>query len=79
MKIHHHSETMSTVRAIQDQVIATIMIEAKVIYKSVPTLVCRQAEETIVHVLAACLVLALTAYIYGHNLVAAVIHWHLSK
>lgn len=41
--------------------------------------VCGQAEETIVHLLAACPVLALTAYLYRHNLVAAVIHWHLSK
>jgi len=79
---HLHSETVSTVRAIQDQVIATRVIEARVMHKSVLTLLCRvcgQAEETIVHLLAACPVLALTAYLYRHNLVAAVIHWHLSK
>jgi len=73
---------VSTVRAIQDQVIATRVIEARVMHRSVTTLMCRvcgQAKETIVHLLAACPVLALTAYLYCHNLVVAVIHWHLSK
>ena len=82
LKIHLHSETVSTVRAIQDQVIATRVIQAKILHMSVPTTVCRvcgQAEETIVHLLAACPVLTLTAYLYRHNLVAAVLHWHLSK
>jgi len=82
LKTHLYSETVSTIRAIQDHVTATRVIEAKVMHKSVPTLMCRvcgQVEKTIVHLLAACPVLALTAYLYRHNLVAAVIHWHLSK
>jgi len=81
LKIHLHSEMMSTVRAIQDQVIVTRVIEAKVMHKFVPSLMCRvcgQAEETIAHLLTACPVLALTAYLYSYNLVA-VIHWHLLK
>ena len=41
--------------------------------------VCGQAEETILHLLSACPQLAATAYLYLHNLVASVIHWHLSK
>ena len=31
------------------------------------------------HLLAACLTLAPTAYLHNHNLVAAVIHWHLMR
>ena len=41
--------------------------------------VCGSAEETIVHLLAACPTLAPTAYLHHHNLVAAVIHWHLMR
>jgi len=54
------SSPMSTVRAVQDQVMATRVIEAKVMHKSIPTLMCRvcgQAEETIIHLLAACPIL----------------------
>lgn len=50
--------------------------------KQVPSLQCRvcgQAEETILHLLSACPSMAVSAYLYRHNLVAAVIHWHLSK
>ena len=82
LKQHLHSETESTVLAIQDQVIATRVIESKVMHKPIPSLLCREcgtAEETIVHLLAACPSLATTEYFYRHNLVAAVIHWHLMK
>ena len=51
-------------------------------HKSVPSLLCRVcgiAEETIVHLLAGCPLLATTEYFYRHNLMAAVIHWHLMK
>ena len=51
-------------------------------HKSIPSLMCRvcgTAEETIVHLLAACHILATTAYLHRHNLVAAVIHWHLMR
>ena len=51
-------------------------------HKSIPSLMCRicgTSEETIVHLLAACPILATTAYLHRHNLVAAVIHWHLMR
>ena len=50
--------------------------------KSIPSLMCRicgTTEETIVHLLAACPILATTAYLHCHNLVTAVIHWHLIR
>jgi len=70
-------ETESTIIAIQNQVIATRVIETKVIHKSEPSLSCRlcgQAEETIVHLLSVCPVLAPTAYLHRHNLIAAAVH-----
>ena len=79
---HLHSESESTVIAIQDQVIATRVYEAKIMNKSIPSLLCRvcgQAEETILHLLSSCPSLAVSAYLYRHNLVASVLHWHLSK
>ena len=59
-----------------------VVIEAKIMHKSVPSLNCRlcgQAEETIVHLLSACPVLAPTAYLHRHNLIAAAVHLHLLK
>jgi len=79
---HLHSESEFTVFAIQDQVIATRVYEARIMSMTLPSLlcrVCRQAEETIVHLLSSCPVLAVSAYLYHHNLVASVLHWHLSK
>ena len=79
---HLHSESESTVCAIQDQVIATRVYEVKIMGKRLPSLMCRvcgQAEETIIHLLSSCPSLAPTAYLYRHNLVASVLHWHLSK
>ena len=61
--------------AVQDQIIATRVIEIKVMHKSILSLMCRvcgSAEETIVHLLAACPTLAPTAYLRRHNLFAAV-------
>jgi len=80
LKQHLHSETESTIIAVQNQVLATRVIEARVMHKSVPSLGCRlcgQVEETIVHLLSACPVLAPTAYLHRHNLVASVVHLHL--
>jgi len=79
-----YSETKSTIiLAIQNQVIATKVIESKVMHKLVPSLNCRlcgHAEETIVHLLSACPVLAPTVYNpHRHNLVAKAIHWHLMR
>ena len=58
------------------------MIEAKIMHKHVPSLLCRvcgQSEETIVHLLSACPKLATSAYLYRHNLIAGALHWHLLK
>ena len=79
---HLHSESESIIFAIQDQMIATRVYEAKIMNKKVSSLKCRvcgQVEETIVHLLPACPALVASVYLYRHNLVAAVIHWHLSK
>ena len=40
---------------------------------------CGGYEEIIVHLLAACPSLAASEYLYHHNLVAGVVHWHLMK
>jgi len=40
---------------------------------------CGEHEESITHLLSACPSLAATAYLYRHNLVAGVVHWHLMK
>ena len=79
---HLHSESESTMFAIQDQVIATRVYEARIMKKNIPSLLCRvcgQAEETILHLLSSCPSLAVSTYLYRHNLVASVLHWHLSK
>ena len=63
---HLHSETESTILAVQDQVIAIRVMEAKVMHKSIPSLMCRvysSAEETIVHLLAGFPTLATAAYL----------------
>ena len=41
LKLHLHSEIESTILAVQDQVLATRVIEAKVMHKSIPSLMCR--------------------------------------
>ena len=82
LKSHLHSETESTILAIQDQVVATRVIEAKIMKKHVPSLMCglcRGYEESIVHLLTACPSLAVSEYLYHHNLVVGVVHWHLMK
>ena len=40
---------------------------------------CGQAEETIIHLLSACSLMAVSVYLYHYNLVVSVLHWHLSK
>jgi len=58
-------------------VIATRVYEARIMNMTLPSLLCRvcgQAEETIVHLLSSCSVLAVSAYLYCHNLVASVLH-----
>jgi len=79
---HLHSESESTVIAIQDQVLNTRVYESKIMKKMIPSILCRvcgQGEETILHLLSACSVQACTSYVYRHNLVARAVHWHLCK
>ena len=53
--------------------------------RPVSTILCRfchtraTREETIQHLLAGCEALAPTKYLYRHNMVAKVVHWHLCK
>jgi len=50
--------------------------------KNIATISCRacgQAEESILHLLCACPALAPTVYLHRHNLVAQVLHSHLSR
>ena len=51
----------------------------KISIHSVMCRLCGEHEESIVHFLSACPSLAATAYLYRHNLVAGVVHWHLMK
>ena len=72
--------TTTTVLAIQDKVVATRVIEAKII----PSLMCRLCggyEENIFHLLAACMYFPIAAseYLYHHNLVAGLVHWHIMR
>ena len=82
LKSHLHSELESTILAIQDQVVAARLIEAKIMKKHLPSLMCRlcgESEETIAHLLTAYSSLVANEYLYQHNLVPGVIHWHLIK
>ena len=76
-----YSESESTIIAVQDQVLHTMVYEAKIMKQAASSLMCRlccQSEETIRHLLAACPTLAPTSYLTHHNLVARVLHWHLN-
>ena len=75
-----HSETESTIMAVQDQVLSTRVYQAKIMKLNVPTLTCRlcsKHEETIQHLLAGCPVLAPSSYLNRKNMVARALHWHL--
>ena len=82
LKSHVHSESESTILAIQNQAITTRVLQVKIMKMSIPSIMCRlcgEHEESVVHLLAACPSLAATAYLYRHNLVAGVVHWHLMR
>jgi len=77
-----HSESESTIFAIQDQVLCTRVYQAKIMQIPVQSIICRvchEQEETIQHLLSGCSVLASTSYIERHNMVGRVLHWHLCK
>jgi len=74
LRQHLYTESESTIFAIQDQVIATRIYEAKIMCKNVPSLKCRICDkfnETIVHLLSACPQLAATSYCI------AIILWYI--
>jgi len=77
-----HGESESSIFAIQDQVLCTRSYQAKIMRISVQSILCRlcqEHEESIQHLLSGCPVLASTSYLHRHNMVARVLHWHLSK
>ena len=62
-----HSESESTILAIQNQAITTRVLQVKIMKMSIPSIMCRlcgEHEESVVHLLAACPSLAATAYLY---------------
>ena len=72
-----HSESESSVFAVQDQVLCTRVYQSKIMRLPVPSLLCMcqfyfEHEETIRHVLAGCPILAKTSYIQCHNMIASV-------
>jgi len=82
LKEFFHSESESSIFAIQDQVVRTRVYETKIMHVPGPTVMCRLCnshEETIQHLMAGCPTLAPTSYLHRHNLVAGVIHWHLCR
>ena len=82
LQISVHSESESTILAVQHQVLPTRVYQAKIMRCPVPTILCRfchTREETIQHLLAGCEALAPNKYLYWHNMVAKVVHWHLCK
>ena len=61
-----HSESESTIFAVQDQVVRTRVYERKIMHVSGPTVMCRLCnnyEESIQHLMAGCPTLAPTSYL----------------
>ena len=77
-----HSESESTIFAIQDQILCTRVYQAKIMQTSVQYIMCRKShehEETIQHLLSSWPDLAATSYLDQHNMVGRMLHWHLCK
>ena len=69
-------ETEALITAAQEQALNTKQHQAKVLHttKDPTCRLCKSANETVTHILAACPKLAQTEYLKRHNAVAAVIH-----
>ena len=73
-------ESESTILAVQDQVLFATVYQAKIMRCPVLTCLCwfcYAREETLQHLLAGCKILVPTKYLYWHNMIARVVHWHL--
>ena len=74
------SETEGFICACQDGVIATLSYRQHVLKQAVRSSqcsACGQHEETIMHILAACPIYAVSAYIHRHNAALRVLYYHL--
>nr|CAH7752249.1 unnamed protein product [Callosobruchus chinensis] len=74
------SETEGFIMACQDGVFNTLVYRSRVMGVNVPDArcrACRQAPETLMHLLSACRTYAGTAYIHRHNAALRVLYYHL--
>ena len=74
------SETEGFIMACQDGVFNTLVYRSRVMGIDVPDArcrACRQAPETLMHLLSACKTYAGTAYVHRHNAALRVLYYHL--
>nr|CAI5831238.1 unnamed protein product [Callosobruchus analis] len=74
------SETEGFIMACQDGVVNTLVYHGRVMGMNVPDTrcrACRQAPETLMHLLSACKTYAGTAYVHRHNAALRVLYYHL--
>nr|CAH7767457.1 unnamed protein product [Callosobruchus chinensis] len=74
------SETEGFIMACQDCVFNTLVYRSRVMGVNVPDArcrACRQAPETLMHLLSACRTYAGTAYVHRHNAALRVLYYHL--
>nr|CAI5837629.1 unnamed protein product [Callosobruchus analis] len=74
------SETEGFIMACQDGVVNTLVYRGRVMGMNVPDTscrACRQAPETLMHLLSACKTYAGTAYVHRHNAALRVLYYHL--
>nr|CAI5858217.1 unnamed protein product [Callosobruchus analis] len=74
------SETEGFIMACQDGVINTLVYRGRVMGMNVPDThcrACRQAPETLMHLLSTCKTYAGTAYVHRHNVAVRVLYYHL--
>uniref|UniRef100_A0A6V7LE95 Reverse transcriptase domain-containing protein n=1 Tax=Bracon brevicornis TaxID=1563983 RepID=A0A6V7LE95_9HYME len=74
------SETEGFICACQDGVINTLVYRSRIMGLQVPDTRCRackQAPETLTHLLSACPTYAVSAYIHRHNAALRVLYYHL--
>nr|CAH7756641.1 unnamed protein product [Callosobruchus chinensis] len=73
------SETEGFIMACQDGVFNTLVYRSRVMGVNVPDArcrACRQAPETLMHLLSACRTYAGTAYVHRHNAALRVLYYH---
>ena len=74
-------ETEALITAAQEQALNTKQHKAKVLHKSTDSLcrMCKSADETVTHIIAACQKLAGSEYLKRHNAVAAIVHKNICQ